>query len=491
MILNHTKNIFGKETIDYIKNDYHTLVLGSTGSGKSRRLVLPSIANLILERESIVVTDPKGEVYLYTMKFLEKQGYTVKVIDFNDPSKSDSYNPLQPTIDAINDNKINEAISLARELVTILAPSNDKGEKIWTNGERSVITSAILAIVHDNKDKTQYQNMANVYKFIVEMCGTIGEEIPLTEYIENLPSEHPANIAIKTAQLAPFRTRASFNVSALTTLELFAMPSLHSILSTSDFELEDVGKKPVALFFIVPDSDKKYYPIVSIMINQLYMSLVKLGNKYGGRILNRVNYILDEFGNFPKIENLDSTITVSRSRGVRLNFFLQDFAQLEEKYGKNVSRTLRGNCQRLIYLKSDDYGTRKEISELLGKYDISAKNISNNNKWNDLTINTSTSNASRPLLTPSEVGQIKSPYSIIIGGTNPYIGHLPDISKTIFNKMLGLGDEEHNQKLRYTRQLSRVSKDIENLQIEYAEYMWLPLQENLYRELQELEEEYI
>ncbi len=158
----------GKEQIFYVGDDVHTLCIGATRSGKSRTIVLQSICALGFAGESLVVSDPKAELYQYTCGFLQKLGYEVKVLDFKNPEKSHRYNLLQPVIDAVNRDDYEKAEMYAWDMTNTLV-GKPEGEKIWTNGEMSVIAAAILCVVCDNKKRPEYQNLTNVYWFVAEM----------------------------------------------------------------------------------------------------------------------------------------------------------------------------------------------------------------------------------------------------------------------------------------------------------------------------------
>ncbi len=162
----------GSEILPCVTGDVHTLTIGATRCGKTRCLVLQSICTLALAGEGLVVNDPKGELYHYTHGLLEDLGYTVRVIDFQSAKKSDRYNPLQLIIDAVNDERIDDAQTYAWDLVTFMVEKNQHSEPIWTNGEMAVVAAAILCVVFDNKEHPEYQNLTNVYHFIANMCKT-------------------------------------------------------------------------------------------------------------------------------------------------------------------------------------------------------------------------------------------------------------------------------------------------------------------------------
>lgn len=455
----------GKEEIYTIDNDTHSICIGATRSGKSRTVVLESMCTLGLAGESMVMSDPKGELYNYTEPFLKRLGYEVACIDFRNPLKSDSYNFLQPTIDAVDKGDIPGATECAWDITSALV-GEAKGEKLWTNGEASTIAGSIMNVVYDNRSKYSkvYQNMTNSYFFIANMYKAIDEKgkMPITEYMKRLDSNHPSRGLIAISEIAPTRTRGSFFTAALTTLRLFTSPLIHSMTSSSDFDPKDLGRKKMALFIILPDEKGTYYSLASLLVSQIYEQLSKIADDRGGRLKNRVNFILDEFGNFTQIPDFSTKITVGGGKGIRFNLFLQSFAQLDKIYGKEESKIIRGNCENWIYLATSDTETLEELSKRLGNYTVSTYSLSSSTGKNTVGSSSQSINLTgRPLLTPDEIGRIERPYSLIISRGNSGIMYAPDLSKYSFNQMLGLGDVEYNTKLRQLRESRRKVKKIE------------------------------
>lgn len=441
--------------IYFVGDDCHLLCVGATRSGKSRCLVLESICFLGLAGESIFCSDPKAELFHYTSEFLKKLGYEVLVLDFKTPAKSMRYNLLQPVIDAINEGDTDRAEMLAWDLTNNLV-GKPEGEKIWTNGECSIIAAAILCVVCDNQKRPEFQNMTNVYWFISEMCRTIGNKMPLLEYLKKQSPTHPARALLSISDVAPSRTRGSFYTSALTTLRLFISKSIYSITHTSDFTLTDLGSKKQALFVILPDEKTTFYPIASLIVSQQYELLAEAADKRGGRLERRVNFLLDEFGNFTPINDMTNKLTVAAGRGMRYALYVQGFDQLKEKYSDNIANTIKGNCQIWAYLQSDDPETLREISDKLGSYTTSSYQLSaSNGRFTTPTSSQSVSLTERKLLNTDEVRRIKRPYQIITSRDHPAMMYAPDLSKWLFNQMLGMGDMEHNRKLREERENKR------------------------------------
>lgn len=450
----------GKESIYYIGKDLHSLIIGASGSGKTRRILLETLWLQIITGLSVVVSDVKGEIYYYTHKFAEKQGYKTYALDLRNPRKSIHYNFLQPILDAFDEGDEAKAIDYTWDLVSVLV-GEQKGEPIWYNGESATIAACILIIARDAPK--EYRNMANVYYFLAFMCETdeMGE-MPVNQYLEELDDTHPAKGVFAMAKVAASKTRSSFFTSALGTLRLFTNPNVAEMTSYSDFNLKDISREKSILYLMIPDEKKTMYPLVSILITQMYALQVELANESGLRLPVDTDFDLDEVGNFPVIPSLGNILSAGRSRGVRANLIIQDFQQLESKY-KDDFKNIKTNCQVKVYLKSDDPDTLKVISENCGKYtvEVSSASTSVSDGKKDMNYSSSASLAARALLEPAEVKRIKAPYSIcLITGEYPGINLLPDLSQYRLNKLYGLGDEAYNTKLIMEREAERVERKI-------------------------------
>jgi type IV secretion system protein VirD4 len=455
------EKIKGKEKIYYIDDDVHTLCIGATRSGKTRSIVLQTIGVLGLSGESMIISDPKAELYHYTEKYLKNLNYEVIVIDFKNPLKSNNYNFLQPIIDSIDNDNVPKAIEATWDLTASLVPEDSHSEKIWSNGEASIIAASIIAVVYDNKKgrSRKFQNMTNVYFFIAEMCKVVKGKMPLTSYIENLNNNHPARGLLSISEVAPSKTRGSFFTSALTTLRLFTNPLIYSMTNKSDFDMNVISKKKIALFIILPDEKRTYYSLASLFVNQMYMALINVADSRGGRLKNRVNFILDEYGNFTKIADFATKLTVAGGRGIRFNLFIQGFSQLDEVYGKEVANIIKGNCENWIYLQSDDLSTLEEISKKLGNYTVSTYSLSSSHaKFSNPSTSHSTNLTHRALLTVDEIKLISRPFVLITSRVHPVILKSPDLTHWEFNNFFALGDKEHNRKIRQYRELKREEK---------------------------------
>lgn len=200
-------------------------------------------------------------------------------------------------------------------------------------------------------------------------------------------------------------------------------------------------------------------------MQQLYTALVETSREEGGELKIRMNFILDEFANFTKIDTFQSMLTVSRGRNIRFVICLQSFAQVEEIYGKEGAQNINDNCA-LIYLKTGNIDTANKISDMLGTYTAQSYGESSNSNIKYDKASSSMSLISRKVLTGDEVMKIEHPYAIvIIPGKAPALTYLPDISKLHFNKLNEMGTREENQQLRIDRERQREVRKISKIKI--------------------------
>lgn len=445
-----------KEKIYHITKDLHALIIGATRSGKTRCIVIQTIIDLILAGENVVVPDLKGELRDYTEDVAKKYGYEVIGIDFIHPYQSKRRNFLEPVIKALQRNDISRAIEETWSLVSqLVGEPPENGEKLWNNGEAATLAASIMAVCYDNQDHPEYQNLTNVFYFITEMCSDYRGALPLQFYIDSLPEEHPAKILLAATKVAAMRTRSSFYVSAIMTLKLLTIPAINQMTNASDFDIEkliDEGKK-VIIYLGLPARDKTYFPLTSLFLRQISDLIDYVADeKYGGRVPVRWNFIDEEMGNFTKITNMRQQTSFGTGKGIRHFMFIQSYAQLDDVYGEKVSQIIQDNADIKIYLRSPNPTTKKKISEDLGNYTTRSYSKSNNTPSGTFRNGGSDGESSnlmgRPLLYPDEVGKLQRPYSLVMSDADPAIMYAPDLSQYAMNEFLGMGDEEHNNRLR-------------------------------------------
>lgn len=450
-----------KEVIRYLKDAVNTIVLGATRCGKTRRLLMTSTWLNLLAGVNLFVVDVKGEIFAFTSKFAALLGYEVRTLDFRSPKQSMCFNNLDEINQLLKEKKISEAVNKAWDIVSVLV-GEPKGERIWTDGQCATIAAAILIVAQDAPEGCK--NLTNVYYFLAYMCEPDPEtgEMPITDYLENLPDSHPARGAFQIAKIAPFRTRSSFFTSALATLRLFTDWNVADITKTSDYIFSDTDEKKVITYLILPDEKKTYHPIGAIFIKQYYESLVAQALKKGGKLDRRFIFRLDEIGNFPVIPEFGTMLSAGAGRNIFFELVLQDYQQLEGKY-KDDFRNIRTNCQLTICLKVTDEQSTKTISTQLGNYTIQINSASasvSDGRGDSSSYSSNSNLGGRPLLFPDEISAIQKPDALILYEGKKAITNLPDISEYYANQEFGMGDEEYNRRLFLERMKERQSREI-------------------------------
>lgn len=413
--------------------DVNTIIVGASRSGKSRRIMLETIWNLAKAGESILLTDPKGELYRKSKKYLEKNGYEIIVINLRNPSKSNKYNCNYLVNEAIKEGNIAKASEAAWDIANMIVNQKPRtGEApVWANGEEATIASLILLNSMEADEELQ-KHMGSVYRDLF-VLGCANEETgsyPIVKYMNSLDVNHPARAAFATATLAPPRQRGSFFADVSASLRLWSDPAIVDMTSQQDHNLDILGKKKAAVFLIVEDEKDTKNIIASMYINQSYQRLVDFSNKQeNSRLPVRVNYLIEEAGNIPTIPYLDKKVSVGLGRGIRFSLVLQDFGQLDKNYGKDTARIIKSNCHDLIYLLTMDTDTAKEISERTGTYTIETSSTSSHNGKNSSSESSGKSNAGRVLLKPDEVSRFPKNLSLVFRARQfPAVLPLPDLS---------------------------------------------------------------
>ena len=242
-------------------------------------------------------------------------------------------------------------------------------------------------------------------------------------------------------------------------MNIFDDINVANVTSSYDSRFNELGTKPTVLYVIVPDEDKTYFTLVSIIVGLLYKELVKVANSNEEKKLPvQVDWILDEFANCPPLTDIEAMVSVARSRGMRFHFFIQSFAQLDNVYGKDVAQIILDNCG-LVYLKTNTQDTAEAISRRLGKKTIESNSISQSMSLNNYNGNKSTSLMARELLTADEIKQLH--YKMIIFPTTGY----PIFRNTIIYK---------DFKIYKSGTLDREIHNLENLNYTYYTVEQIP-----------------
>lgn len=424
-------------------NDSHALIIGTTRSGKSRRLYLPTIWELAKAGESMVITDPKGELFEKSKPYLKSEGYNMVLLDFRNPRRGSQWNPMEPVINAIEEGDLSLASEAAWDIAhNIIHNKPHTGDPLWANGPESVLAALILNTALEAPDRKS-KNMASVY-YTLAVLGAANEEgiIPINNYFASLPNNHLAKAAFATAAVAPYKTRASFFTTVLSELRLWSDPSIGEMTAIQDHELDNVGREKTAVFLVIPDEKSTRHVMATLYIDQTYQALVSLANSNNQRLPVRVNFLLDEFGNLPSIPSFPTKLTVAGGRGMRFLLAVQGLSQLKEHY-KDQVETIKGNCHTWIYLITGDVETLTEISKRLGNYTVQTQSNSATVNEKNVSSGYNEGLTGRPLLYPSELGEFPFDEALIIRlRYKPSRLPLPDLSVWPCANVLIGGDDE-------------------------------------------------
>ena len=385
---------FDKETPHYV-------YLGSSGSGKSVTCVIPMISFIAnaKKQRSVFVTDPKGEIYHATSKMLHDKGYKVLTIDFRHPELSNHINILEPIIceyekyieyekmaNNTNDKgkKLeyqNNSISCYAEtnrLITSLASmityeKQQSKDPFWNNSAKNLLEGLIGFFLEEYKDgkiKRNQITMTSIRKF---QNSTMEEKNSrkFKSYIEEKPYGTKSKDSLIPILSSSENTYKSITSVFSEKMAIFDDVNVANVTSKSDFDFDILGKEKSALFVIVPDEDKIYYTLVTIILGLLYKELVSLANSTENKkVPVEIDWICDEFSNCPPLiePSIESIISVARSRGLRYHLFIQSLSQLDNVYGKEVAQIILDNSG-LQYLKTNTMDTAEAVSKRLGKKD--------------------------------------------------------------------------------------------------------------------------
>ena len=399
-----------KDKFYYDDSTNHTLVIGTTGSGKTVSTIMPLIINLADASESMIINDSKGELLRKTNDYLINKGYKIKIINLREPTNSNFWNPLYLPYKYYKEKNLEKTVELVNDFSYSLCQEVSARDPYWSESSASVLSGLCLALIEDSKNKDEV-HFNSIYNLLVEH-GTktlITKKNSLDDYFDSKEFGNLAKNYYATGGFAKGETRATIFSVLSSKLRIFNDVGIATMTSNTDFELEDIGKEKTAVFLVIPDEKEARHILGSLFIDQTYQSLVKVAQEQkDGKLPIRVNYLLDEFANMPPIKSFSNKITVSRSRNIRFYLIIQDFDQLKEKY-KEQTGTIKSNCNNWIYLLTSDNDTAKEISDRLGKYTISSSRISSSTKINKIDFNISSDKSliGRELLTPYELMKFK------------------------------------------------------------------------------------
>lgn len=447
----------------------HGLIIGSTGSGKTTTFINPMIQILAQSSagSSMICTDPKGELFQLHSALLAKRGYKTMVLDLRNPYSSFRWNPLGDIYDRYQEylktgneiyirrdevdesdleltdpreeygdewyeyegkayahrKKLLTVIKIAKQkiydemyedlndLISVLCPIESKDDPVWEKGARSIIMAVCLAMLEDS-EKPELEMTREKFCFynINKAIGNSENDYEeLRNYFKGRSRLSKAVSLSKQVLSAADSTLASYMSIAFDKMSMFNDEGLCSLTSDTDIDPAQFASTPTALFLKIPDEKDTRHALAAVFILCIYKALIKVASFREDLSLPRnVYFILDEFGNMPKIDKFDKMITVGRSRKIWFNMVVQSYAQLNNVYGDTVANIVKSNCGMKMFIGSNDIETCEEFSKLCGNMTVSTSSISSSMGDKSGNINVSSQLQTRPLIYPSELQKLNN-----------------------------------------------------------------------------------
>lgn len=408
----------------YARNK-NVLVIGGSGSGKTRFYVKP---NLMQMHSSYCVTDPKGTIVLECGKMLEYNGYEIKILNTINFKKSMKYNPFA---------YLRSEKDILKLVQTIIANTKGEGEKagedFWVKAEKLYYTALIGYIWYEAP--FEEKNFATLLDMIDASEVREDDESymnPIDRLFEALEKKEPTHFAVKQYKkykLAAGKTAKSILISCGARLAPFDIHELRDLMSEDELELDTLGDRKTALFVIISDTDDTFNFVVSIMYSQLFNLLCdKADDIYGGRLPVHVRCLLDEFANIGLIPKFEKLIATIRSREISASIILQAQSQLKAIYKDNAD-TIVGNCDSTLFLGGKEKTTLKELSETLGKETIDLYNTSET-RSNQKSFGLNYQKTGKELMSQDEITVMDGSKCIFqLRGVRPFLSDKYDITK--------------------------------------------------------------
>ena len=343
--------------------DSHTMIYGATGSKKTRMFAMPSIGIFARGKESFVVTDPKGELYERTAGEVQAYGYDVQCMNLRSFKDGFSWNPLALPYEYYHHGRRVKAMEFVTQMAKMIIGDAAAEDAFWINTSADVFAGFILLLFElANKEECNLRSLVEVWNHYLknkkEAIKFIRQEFGNTMIYQKIASLDSS--ADKT--IGSIEAFINMGLNKLSINEEFM-----DFLSQEGINLEQMIEDKLAIYLVIPDENKSYHFVVSLFLEQFYELLIqKAQSEQGQKLPLRMNFLIDEFGNIPKIDNMEAMITAARSRNIRFHLIVQGMKQLRQKYGE-AAEIISGNCNNWIYLYSKEYELLQDISRLCGE----------------------------------------------------------------------------------------------------------------------------
>jgi len=407
-------------------------VIGSSGSSKTQSYVIPNLVNI--RDKSIIVTDPKGELYNLTAQLKKDQGYKIYQVDFISFMQS-KYNPLSYVETTLQAQKV------ANTIITNFEGDGGGDNVFFKNSATNMLSALIIYVKAEfPEEEANMEQVVNVYTKHVQ------DEETFNEWIKTIPEDHPAREMLNSIIDLTGNTRGSVTSTLNNGFNIFKLPQVKRMTRESDFHFKDFVDEKAILYVKLSMEDDTFSPLTSVFFSQMINIYYDVASQSPDQKLNRkIVFMLDEFANIGKIDNYSRTLATCRSLGLSMHTIIQNKSQLEKKnmYGREETNDILGNHDTTILLraKQEDTETTKWISDALGQTtkEVSKESVSVSRQGK--TVSTNKEHVERPLMTQSEIGSLEKDQSIvIIAGQNPLFlnkAYQSDIYQDLISKKEG------------------------------------------------------
>ncbi len=363
------------KTVYLDESDAHSLIIGSTGSKKTRLFAMPMLEFMRRANESVVVSDPKGELYDLTAARFAQSGYQVYVINLRDPKHSNGWNPLITARECMKAGQMDRMADMINDMActVIPDPGGRKIDPFWINTSRAMFSGLALIMVENAElfpDETvNLLTLRHLSSHLIQRGDIPYGEHGLLDVVDTYPDDSIGRLSLEAVMRGTGRTFDNIKASYDADLQkLYMQRSLIDMLSVNEVRFQNLGLQKTILYLIMPDEKTTLHFVVSMVIKQCYEQLIELAQRCKNNTLPmRVNFLLDEFSNLPQIPDMPAMISAARSRNIKFFLIIQGLKQLSSKYGEEDAQTIKGNCGNLVFLTSRELPLLNEISDLCGE----------------------------------------------------------------------------------------------------------------------------
>ena len=397
----------------------HTAIFGASGTMKSRAVIRNALFQSIKRGESVIISDPKSEMYNDTSQLFRNNGYEVKVFNLVDPMHSDTWNCMSD---------MGQDSLMAQMLTNIVIgnTSSGKGDHFWDNGETNLLKALVLYVALDDSRTSDEKNLSAVYRLITDIS-----EKSLFEMFQSLPNDHPGIAAFNLFSQSSETVRAGIKQGLGTRLQVLQNKAVTRLISGNEIDLTAPGKRKCAYYIILSDQETSMAFISSLFFSFLFIKLTRFADQSpGGHCPVPVNLVLDEFNNIGRIggapdgSDFARSLSVIRSRDIRVMLAVQSLGQLQNRYPNNLWAEIIGNCDIQLMLGCTDDVTANYFSARSGDLSIQVESTMTTKQTVAVAqvipqYRETQGHGRRKLLTPDEV--LRLPHNemlVIIRGQN-------------------------------------------------------------------------